>query len=190
MLDQFVAIRMIVVNPDKDKEEFKEWMIDASDGKTPFVKTMGDAFVGNELKEIIFLEGNKEDARQSYQGAGTGQKDSTPAGANADFAWITRWTSKSANETAWSDRPDQPRPANWKAEWKKFLDWCHPRRLSGTGNPNRPEHGPPYDFYGAPGQGSRQYGRGVGCLVEGFVVIARWWPEGYEWAEGFGLAKE
>jgi hypothetical protein len=193
---KFVAIRMIVVNPNPNPDfiysggDFETWM------KNDFLDAMGGLFKPNgwlwlnqgdccpELKKypdsglerIIFLKGNIKDTRQSHQGAGTNRTCSTAAGANANYAWVTLWTSREANQAAWSC---SCRPTEWhndvpgsdRGYWNRFLSWCLPK-------PERPWHGPAYDYIGAPGylfweDGHivKHVGRGAGCLTEGFEII-------------------
>lgn len=172
-MGQFVAIRMIILNSDENSADFKDWMT-TSGG---FLDKIGVAFQGKGgLLRIIFLEGNKV-AQQSWDESDT-RADSTAAGANADFAWITFWTSKEDNTTAWSD---SSRPQGWDADWSAFKSKCHPKFSEPTdSHPSRPLHGPPYDYRGAPGyrfydnqtgRSITHHGKGAGCLVEGFEVI-------------------
>jgi hypothetical protein len=169
---KFVAIRMIVLKPGEDPAAFRDWMTKTNG----LLDTMGGIFSkdGGALERITFLQGNKEGLttppypRQSDDPAEK-RKESSTAGANADFAWITYWTSKQANQKAWqtADRPD-----DWDKLWKEFLRKCHPR---GEFTPSRPGHGPPYDYLGGVAQEGKDtvvhHGRGAGCLVEGFEVI-------------------
>jgi hypothetical protein len=180
-MGQFVAIRMIVLDP-VGAGNFEKWMTDP-DG---FLDKMWGYFQPS-LTRITFLKGNKAGARQSYQRAGSGRADSTPAGANADYAWITYWTNKQDNQAIWKANNRGANPAldlEWyndvplgstpddRGLWNQFLDRCYSRGDGATSG--RPPHGPPYDYRG---QFSTQYGRGAGCLVEGFEVVEEW-PRG------------
>jgi len=210
----FVSIRMIIVDPKVKKSDFEKWMIkETGPGEKSFLDKMGGLLkpggglyltgkcpklnTVSGLESIIFLKGNKDpNAVQSEKRPP--RKDSTPAGANADYAWITLWTDWDANKDAWSC-PD--RPLKWynnvlpesnpaRGLWNQFIDRCHPRNTpalaSGASNvvldqnPSlRPQHGPAFDYNGAPGQtflnavGNpiKHIGRGAGCLVEGFEVL-------------------
>jgi hypothetical protein len=172
-MGQFVAIRMIIVKNGGDKGQFESFMTD-SEG---FLDKMVDAFSGSGLERLMFLKGNK-DSRLSMDGAGTSRADSKAAGANADYGWISFWTSKSANEAAWSN---PTYPTGWYDTWQDFRAWCFSR---GNGVvPKRPPHGPPFDYRGVVGQDFvdpttgniiEHRGRGAGSLVEGFDVIWEW----------------
>ncbi len=188
-MGQFVAIRMIVLDP-AASGNFEKWMTGYDDPDTHvyvkgFLDRMWEVFQP-DLTKITFLKGNKTGARQSYQRAGSGRVDSTSAGANADYAWITYWKDRKANQDIWKkdNRHADDNPAldlEWyndvplgstphdRGLWNQFLDRCYSR---GDGaNPGRPSHGPPYDYRG---QSPTHYGRGAGCLVEGFEVVKEW----------------
>ncbi|MFC1719236.1 hypothetical protein ACFL6S_36635 [Candidatus Poribacteria bacterium] len=184
-MGEFVSIRMIVVRDEDKRDEFGNWIT-----KT-FLNAMGDLFKPNGslfklcqvkgecpdldqnsgLERIIFLKGNKEEEGvptsphplKSDEHA-TKRGESSEAGANADYAWITFWTSREANKAAWSC---QYRPNTWyndarTGHWNKFQEKCFPK-------PGRPPHGPPYDYLGV--STTEQRGSGAGCLVEGFEII-------------------
>ncbi len=178
----FLAIRMIVLKHNVDPTAFETFMIGT------LLPEMWAFFSANGrgLKGITFLRGNKRKEgfpsgpphpRMSQDGAGTDRSDSTAAGANADYAWITCWTSKEINENIWKNDAPDARPAGWDDIWRQFRDdWCH--------KGSRPMHGPPYDSVGAsgihrdpphpPNPHIEHHGRGAGCLVEGFEVIKEW----------------
>jgi len=177
---KFVAIRMIVLDSDRNPVKFINWMTQEDGLLDKMWKFFHEKV--HVLDEIIFLKGNKKKQgfpsgppypRLSQDGAGPDRTHSTAAGANADFAWVTCWTSKQANQDAWSN---QARPDGWDDIWNQFRNyWCH--------RGSRPTHGPPYDSVGAsglhpdpPGVHIQHHGRGAGCLVEGFEVVKKW-PE-------------
>ena len=189
MVGEFVAIRMIVLKPDEDPEDFEKWMTkETSPGVPPnppapsFLDEMGKLFKPHGLERITFLRGNNEslkDKRGNHLSKpphplfsdkpAAKRADSTAAGANAHFAWITYWTDKKTNQTAWQKAH---RTTAWNQNWSDFKSKCLSKGDS------RPQHGPPYDYLGVqgslPGPGGRpikHYGRGAGCLVEGFEVI-------------------
>lgn len=184
MLGQFVAIRMIILKPGQDASAFKDWMIGCH-GCLGFLDKMGGLFKKDGLEKIIFLQGNKENGLSASphprKSSDTLRNPTqlTAAGANADFAWITQWASKTDNEKVWGESKGN---AEWRKVWKDFMDYCFPRSLSVPVGlvPSRPPHGPPYDYRGAPGYvfddnptGTSivHHGRGAGCLVEGFELI-------------------
>lgn len=208
---EYIAIRMIVLNPnypiptDSNKtprQDFEDWMtgknIYEEDG---FLHKMRESFHNmnnGSLLEILLLRGHKEDgiievAAYPHMSAkpAENREGSTSAGANADYAWMTRWKSRGANQDAWKIPKDDPngRCNGWKEAWETFLKRCYPRDLTpGTlgaafDTPDRPLHGPPFDYLGAPGlfpsrgKPTPHYGRGAGCLVEGFEVVDHW-PRG------------
>jgi hypothetical protein len=185
IVGQFVAIRMIVLKEDGEgPEAFEKWMTNrTSPGKPSFIDAMGAAFQDKGLLRITFLRGNKEKANfpseepyplQSDVTANPAvtslgrpkRKESTAAGANADYAWITYWKSKKDNQNAWkAERSDE-----WYEIWSAFKAKCYPKA------DGRPVHGPPYDFLGSALSDPTHYGHGAGCLVEGFEVIWEWSP--------------
>ena len=163
---QFVAIRVIVLQREDDKRGFADWMT----GDGGFLDHMGGFFRDKGLEKIMFLQGNKESGltEQPYPLKSNESASVTAAGANADFAWITYWTSKDANQAAWQAE----RPPAWVQIWKTFMKKCYKKACG------RPKHGPPYDFLG---KEPDQIGHGAGCLVEGFELIyckSEWpvWP--------------
>jgi len=180
IVGKFVAVRMIVLDYGETNDpagrramrlDFENWMIGA------FLNEMGRSFKPS-LERITFLRGNKRERNetdplgdkpvQSYQNADSGTsvppEESTDAGANADFAWITYWTDREANREAWrSHRSDQ-----WYDLWAQFRSRCQKK------SQGRPKHGPAFDAVGgpaAPGEAHAQFGAGAGCLVEGFEVV-------------------
>jgi hypothetical protein len=173
-MGEFVAIRMIVLRPDVTPADFEEFMTGELLNEMWTIFSEKEADRG--LTGIVFLKGNK-DARQSYEGAGKADRsESTSAGANADYAWITYWESMEKNKTAWSSSKRSP---EWDAYWQYFKSQCYPRHITDSDFISRPEHGPPYDYLGAPGYlftGASivHHGRGAGCLVEGFEVVQKW----------------
>lgn len=179
---KFVAIRMIAVDYGKTndpvqrraiRQNFENWMIDT------FLDEMGVNFQPG-LERITFLRGNKKEKDetdtlgdkpvQSYQNAkpnaSVARADSTDAGANADFAWITYWTNRGTNRSAWRSQ----RPPAWSTLWSQFRAKCQQKTHG------RPKHGPPYDSVGGPvaSSGNPQFGAGAGSLVEGFEVVWEW----------------
>lgn len=182
--NNFVAVRMIVLHPEVTPQEFTDFMFDE------FIPGMTTCFADQGLLSFALLKGNKV-GRQSREGAGADRTKSTPAGANSDFAWISCWADIDANRKAWKTGD---RTLGWDDLWMIFLSKCHPRSTIKDGDPdavdawcpNRPMHGPPFDFRGAPGYSFfdpidgkviTHYGRGVGCLTEGFKVIKVWPPD-------------
>jgi len=177
-MGQFVAIRMIILKPVLETGEtvagFESFM------KDELLTAMWNYFSQENrgLEGITFLRGNKHpDAVQSYQPRPP-RSGSTPAGANSDYAWITRWASWQDNDNVWKGEK-VGRPNGWDDDgdtlglWNRFRGWCHP-------NDSRPQHGPSYDSIGAPGyffydkqtkRVIKHVGRGAGSLVEGFEVI-------------------
>ena len=167
-MGQFVAIRMIVLKPGVFPNDCETFMTGT------LLNDMWDFFSAEDRgwEGIAFLRGNK-DGLQSYQVAGS-RANSRAAGANADYAWITLWKDKDTNEKTWRN-PD--RPDDWDTNWNEFRGMCYPRKDNiPTGlTPSRPPHGPPYDYLGGvPTKDLVHYGRGAGCLVEGFEVVQKW----------------
>ncbi len=163
---KFVAIRMIVLKPGQDASAFRDWMI----SDQGFLDKMGGVFKNDGLEMIMFLQGNKQNGltEEPYPlQSSQSPPPITAAGANADFAWITQWASKAVNQASWSASKNN---LQWRAVWKDFMDCCFPRSPGLV--PSRPLHGPPYDYLGGvPTKGLAHYGRGAGCLVEGFELI-------------------
>jgi len=142
-MSRFFAIRMIVLKPGEDLDVFQTWMTQSNG----LLDEMWDIFKSQGLEKITFLRGAEQ------------AKGRAVPGANANFAWITYWTSENANDTAWkSDRPD-----SWHSLWDTFMKKC-------LQPPAKPTH-PPYDG------GSKDHGnkiRGYGSLVAGFEEVQSW----------------